>query len=109
MSRPILIGCLVVIGGLLHLMVNAAAPPQPDKKPKAKASELYVILKARLYEVDEAFHNKLAKAKWLSKADLEELEEKPTSDDSLFTLLEKKKPTLTGKEVNVDPGKEGVL
>jgi hypothetical protein len=70
---------------------------------------MYVIMKARLYEVDEAFHNKLAKGKWLSKADLEELETKPPADGSLFALLEKQKPFLAGKEINIDPGKEGVL
>jgi hypothetical protein len=70
---------------------------------------MYVIMKARLYEVDEAFHNKLAKGKWLSKADLEELETKAPADGSLFALLEKQKPFLAGKEINIDPGKEGVL
>ena len=110
MYRRILVACLAVIGALLHLIVDAGAQPKPDTDPKPnQGSEIYVIMKARLYEVDEAFHNKVAKAKWLSKADLEELETKPPADGSLFALLEKQKPFLAGKEINIDPGKEGVL
>ena len=107
MHRRALIACLPAIGALLHLIVGAGAQPKPG-------GELYVIMKARLYEVDEAFHTKVAKAKWLSKADLaelenKELENKPPADGKLFALLKKQKPVLTGKGVNVDPGKEGVL
>jgi hypothetical protein len=110
MYRSILVACLTAIGALLHLNVDAGAQPKPDEKPKPnQGSEIYVIMKARLYEVDEAFHNKLAKAKWLSKADLEELETKPPGDSPLFALLAKEKPFLAGKEVNIDPDKEGVL
>ncbi len=110
MCRRILVAYLAVIGALLHLIVDAGAQPKPDMDPKPnQRSEIYVIMKARLYEVDEAFHNKLAKGKWLSKADLEELETKPRADGSLFALLEKQKPFLAGKEINIDPGKEGVL
>src|SRR5437867_4007168 len=108
MYRRILIACLATVGALLHLSMAAPAQQKPDGNPEAqKRSEIYVIMTARLYEVDEAFHNKLAKAKWSSKADLEELETKPP-DGSLFTLLAKQKPFLAGKEINIDPGKEGV-
>src|SRR5262245_5751191 len=99
MYRRILVACLAAIGAPLllpHLIANAAAPPKTNK-----SSELYVIMKARLYEVDEAFHNKVAKARWLSKAELEELETKPPADGKLFALLEKQKPSLIGKEVNI--------
>lgn len=106
MHRRMLVACLAAFGALLHVIVNAAAPPQ---LAKPNQSELYVILKARVYEVDEAFHQKVAKAKWLSRADLEKLEEKAPQESPLFALLEKKKPTLTGKGINVDPGKEGLL
>jgi hypothetical protein len=102
----ILVAWLAVIGALPQLLVNAAAPPKPANPNKG--SELYVIMKARLYEVDEAFHNKLAKARWRSQAHLEELETKP-QDNTLFDLLKKQKPSLVGKEINVDPGKEGLL
>jgi hypothetical protein len=109
MDRSILLGWLAVLGALLHLIANAGAQPKPDGNPKPKkGSEIYVIMKARLYEVDEAFHRKLVTAKWRSKADLEELETKP-SDGSLFALLEKQKPFLDGKEINIDPGNKGVL
>jgi hypothetical protein len=110
MYRRIIVVCLTAIGTLPHLLANAGAQPKPDEKPKPdRGSEIYVIMKARLYEVDEAFHNKLAKARWRSKADLEELENKPPADGSLFALLKKQKPLLAGKEINIDPGKEGVL
>ena len=33
-----------------------------------------MILKADLYEVDDAFHQKVSKAKWRSVTELEELE-----------------------------------
>jgi hypothetical protein len=105
MYRRILVACLVAVAALLHLIVDAAAQPKPD----TKRSELYVIMKARLYEVDEAFHNKLAAATWRSRADLEELESRPPADGALFALLAKQEPFLTGKEINIDPGKEAVL
>jgi hypothetical protein len=110
MYRRILIGCLAVIGGLMHLTADAGAQPKPEGKAKPnQGREIYVIMKARLYKVDEAFHNKLAKAKWRSRTDLEELETKPPADGSLFALLAKQKPFLAGKEINIDPGKQGVL
>lgn len=110
MYRRILVACLAAIGTLPHLLANAGAQPKPNEKPKPdRGREIYVIMKARLYQVDEAFHNKLAKARWLSKADLEELETKPPADGALFALLKKQKPLRAGKEINIDPGKEGVL
>src|SRR5262249_10248209 len=70
-----------------------------------------------LYEVDNAFHERLVKNKRLSREDLEELERnavklpQPRSPaaDSLFSLLEKQKKLLDGKEIHIEPGKEGVL
>ena len=110
MYRRILVACLTAIGTLPYPIANAGAQPKPDEKPKPdRGSEIYVIMNARLYEVDEAFHNKLAKARWRSKADLEELETKPPADGSLFALLKKQKPLRAGKEINLDPGKKGVL
>jgi hypothetical protein len=110
MFRSILVGCLAVLGALTHLIADPGEQPKPEAKPRPnQGREIYVIMKARLYEVDEAFHNKVAKAKWLSKADLEELEIKPPAGDPLFALLAKQKPFLAGKEINIDPGKEGVL
>ena len=116
MYRRILVGCLAVIGAILHPIADAGAQPKSDGKPNPnKGSEIYVIMKARLYEVDESFHNKVAKAKWRSRADLDELEKAQTAENkrpaegSLFALLEKQKPFLAGKEINIDPGKEAVL
>jgi len=110
MYRRILVACLVLIGALLHVIGDAPAQPKRDADAKPKPpSELYVILKARLYEVDAAFHTKVARAMWLSRADLEELENKPPADGKLFALLKKQKPFLVGKEINIDPGKVGVL
>ena len=109
MYRRILVACLATVGALLHLIVDAGAQPKRDGNPNPnKGNAIYVIMTARLFDVDEAFHNKLAKARWRSQADLEELETKPP-DGSLFALLAKQKPFLVGKEINIDPGKEGVL
>ena len=84
-------------------------------QPK-KVREMYVILKARLFEVDETFHRKLARIGRLSREDLEDLERKaltPQKDkqpaESLFALLEKQIPILNGKEVDLDPGQESLL
>jgi hypothetical protein len=110
MSRRNFVGCLAVTVALLHLVVVARAQPKPAAKPNPnKGSEIYVTMKARLYEVDESFYKKVAAARWHSKAELEELEQKPPGDGLLFALLEKQKPFLTGKEINIDPGTEGVL
>lgn len=110
MFRLILVCYLALIGALSHLIAGAAAQPKADRKPKPKqGSEMYVILKARCYEVDETFHKKLTMARWRSRADLEELESKPLVAGPLFALLEKEKPFLARKEINIDPGKEGVL
>jgi hypothetical protein len=111
MYRRSFVGYLAVTGAFLYFIAVARAQPKPDEKPGPnKGSEIYVIMKARLYEVDEAFYKKLAAAaRWRTKAELEELEEKPPGDRSLFALLEKQKPFLAGKEINIDPGKEAVL
>jgi len=103
MDRRILLGCLAVLGALLQLTIGAGARQKPA------GGEMYVILTARLYEVDEAAHAKLAKARWLSKADLEELEKRQDKPPDLFTLLEKQKPFFAGKDVNVYPDKDGAL
>src|SRR5436190_22109423 len=109
MYRLILVGCLAVIGALLHLIADAGEQPDPDGKPKPKqGSEIHVIVKARCCEVDEGFHKKLTTARWRSRADLEELETKPPVARPLFALLEKQKAFLAGKAINIDPGKEGV-
>jgi RNA polymerase sigma factor (sigma-70 family) len=87
---------------------------------KPKPAPLAVIVKAQLYEVDDAFYKKLSKAKRLSKEDLEELERQaldppkkkppvPPEGESLFKLLKKQKLILAGKEVKVDNRKEGTL
>jgi hypothetical protein len=110
MYRRILVGCLAVLGALPHLIADAAAQPKPDGKPRPnRGGEIYVIVKARCCEIDEAFHKKLTTARWRSRADLEELETKRPVENPLFALLEKQKPFLAGKEINIDPDKEGKL
>lgn len=102
---------LAALGGLLPWTMQVDAQPKADKAPnrnKAK-SEIYVTVKTRLYEVNAAFRNRLAKAKWLSKADLEELESKPPVNDPLFAKLAKQKPSRVGKVIDIDPGKTGML
>jgi hypothetical protein len=110
MYRTVLVACAAAVGALLYFVVDAGAQPKPDDNPNPnRGRDIYVVMKARVYEVDEAFHNKLTKSRWRSRADLEELETKPQVDGSLFALLAKQKPFLAGKEINIDPGKEGVL
>jgi hypothetical protein len=110
MYQRILVGCLAVIGALVHLSRGATAQPKSDGEPKPnKGSEIYVIMKARLYEVDDAAYEKLAKAKWHSRADLEELEKRQPGPPALFALLENQKPFLAGTDTNIDPDKNGAL
>jgi hypothetical protein len=113
MRRRILVGCLAVICVLSYLIVDAEAQPIQGGKPKAnKDDEIYVIMKARFFEVDEAFHKKIKESKWHSMADFAEADKpgaKPPAGVSLFEQLAKQQPYLAGKEVNIDLGKEGVL
>src|SRR5262249_47610796 len=89
MHRGASTGCIAVLGALLLLTTDASAQPKPGGDPKPKnSSELYVIVKARLYEVEEAACEKVAKARWLSQADLEGLEQRQTTPPALFALLE---------------------
>jgi hypothetical protein len=95
-----------------------------------KSREISVILKAELYEVDDAFYKKLSKAKRLSIEDLEKLEriyldsggpavparedpippkQKQPEGESWFKFLEKQKLLVAGKETKLDEGKEGTL
>ncbi len=92
--------------------------PKEAKKGQPKpALEIAVIVKAHLYEVDDAFYKKLSKVKRLSKEDLEKLERqivgppkpKQPEEETLFKLLGKQKLLLTGKEIKLDIGKEGAL
>jgi hypothetical protein len=109
----ILVGCLAVTGALLYFLGAAGAQLQKqDGKSSPNRGEIYVIMKTRLYEVDEAFHNKVAKAKWHSQAELDEQDKSETKRPtgvSLFAQLEKQKPYLTGKDVNIDLDKSGAL
>jgi hypothetical protein len=75
-----------------------------------------VIVTAQLYEVDEAFYKEVAKGKWRSMADLEEMEriflhgpEQQPDGESLFDLLDKQKLLVAAKQTKVEAGQEGVL
>jgi hypothetical protein len=75
-----------------------------------------VIVTAELYEVDEAFFKELARAKWHSQADYEEMErsildhpEKAQTGVSLFERLAKQKLLLASKEVKTELNQERVL
>ena len=118
MHRRALIRYFAAIAAFLQFATDGSAQQKPGRNPEPRnGSDIYVIVKAKLYEVDDAFYKKLAKARWLSLADLEELERqflnpqkgKAPATDSLFPLLEKQRLLQAGKEVNIDPGKEGVL
>ena len=65
--------------------------------------DIAVTVKARLYEVDDAFYTQLKNSKRVPPEELERqflAGEGPKND--LFTLLEKQKPILAGDEVKVD-------
>jgi hypothetical protein len=106
MDHRTFVGCLAVISALLPLG-SARAQPKPDGITKDNG--MYVIVKARLYEVDEAAYEKVAKAKWLSLADLVKLEDRPAKPSPLFAVLKKQKPFLAGKDVNIGPDMGGSL
>ena len=108
----------LVIGFLSPLTMEVNAQPKADEKRQPKnAKEIYVIVRAQLYEVDDAFYKRLAKARWHSKEDIEELEgqflnppkKKQPEALSLFALLEKQKLLLAAKVINIDLGQEGSL
>jgi RNA polymerase sigma factor (sigma-70 family) len=127
------LGMFTVAAGLFTLPMMAAQQPapvgqaevsakkkahnQPKADEKAKAWEIAVIVKAQLYEVDDAFYEKLAKEKRLSMEDLEELQrhflappkQKQPEAVSSFKFLEKQKLLLDPKEMKLEIGKEGTL
>jgi hypothetical protein len=87
-----------------------------DERGPYKFNHPSVILTAQLYEVDEAFHNELVKAKWLSLAELEKMERilmdggaKPRTGESLLELPGKQKLLVSVKDIKIDMNKEGML
>jgi hypothetical protein len=88
-----------------------------DERGPFKIKHPTVTVSAQLFEVDEAFYQKVvAKSRWHSLADLEKLEQeyldgtaKPESGESLFRLLDKQKLLLEIKDVELSLGKEASL
>jgi hypothetical protein len=70
-----------------------------------RMADLAVIIQAQLYEVDDAFHSRLRKAKRVSLDEAEQrfLEGKAPKDD-LFNLLAKEKPVHVGAKAKVNDG-----
>ena len=111
--------CVAFVLGLLSpLTTETKVQAKEDENRQAKkAAKIYVIVTAQLYEVDDAFYKKLAKARWRSKEDLDELEriflnppEKRQPDaPSEYVPLEKQKLLLTGKKINIAPGQESLV
>jgi hypothetical protein len=71
-----------------------------------RLADLAVVLKADLYEVDDAFYQKLRTAR---RVPLEEQERRlvdglPAADGALWKLLEKQAVVLAGEEVKADDG-----
>ena len=58
--------------GVAFVSALLSAPATESVAQPNKGKEIYVIVKAQLYEVDEAFYKKLVKAGRLSKEDLRE-------------------------------------
>lgn len=126
---------LSVAVGLWVLPMMAAQPPGPSGKDKVpppkgkqadqpvlgehgKPGEIAVIVKAQLYEVDEAFYQQVAKAKRLSREELEELERiflgeapknKLPEGAAWPKFTEKQKLLLDLKEAKFELGKDGTL
>lgn len=87
-----------------------------DERGPIKIKHPTVILTAELFEVDEAFYKDLAKSKWRSQAELDELEriflnppEKEEKKELVFDLPGKQKLLLAGKEIKIELAKVGVL
>ncbi len=75
-----------------------------------------VIVTAQLYEVDDAFYQEVAKAKWRSLADLEKMDriwldgvEKKQTGASLFDLLGKERLLLEAKKIKIENNQEAGL
>src|SRR5262249_33719113 len=101
----------IVNGTRLVIRANAARHAQVDDLLQGfrGMAGLAVIVNSRLYEVDEAYYQKL---KGVKRVDLEELERKflkaiPAEDDSLYTQLGKQKMILAGDEFKVADGGHG--
>ncbi len=75
-----------------------------------RLADVAVIVQAQLYEVDDAFHTRLLKAKHIS---LEELERKflagTLPKDDLFERLAKEKPVQVGDKAKADSGAKVAL
>jgi hypothetical protein len=72
--------------------------------------DVAVIVKTRLYEVDETAYDKLKKAKSIPSEVAERLFlEGKLPRNALFDLLEKQKPLATGEEIKVDSGRAAPL
>jgi hypothetical protein len=91
--------------------MTANAQPKKDDEGSKQLNDMYVTLKADLYEVDDAFFQKLAKAKWESKADLAKLEEsalpgkeEKADEETPIALIRKQKLLVEGKGVSINEG-----
>jgi hypothetical protein len=75
-----------------------------------RLADVAVLARARMYEVDEAFANKLKNAKQISLEQLEKdfIEGRLPKDD-LFAVLAKQEPVLVGNEMKVDKAREVAL
>lgn len=76
-----------------------------------RLDDLHVTLKARLYQVDEGFYQKLKAIKPvpLEEAEQDFLAGRPSPRDPLFKLLKKQKLILSGDEITVADGKKLVM
>jgi hypothetical protein len=76
-----------------------------------RLADVSVLVQARLYEVDEAFYQRLKTVKRLPLDELEErfLAGKPAENDELHKLLGKQKMIQAGDEVKADDGREVAL
>jgi hypothetical protein len=101
-----------VNGGKLVIRANAARHAEVTDLLQAyrRGADMVVTVEAKLYEVDQAFYTRLNNAPYVSREELERRADgRPEPKDSLFKLLEKQKPVLTGEKGTVEHGGEGLL
>jgi hypothetical protein len=111
--EPAPVGPLQLLNGdvfVVHATGRAHAILANSLQVLRRIADLSVIVHARLYEVDDAFYNKVKNAKRIPIEEQERifLENKAPKGGSLHSFLDKQKPVLTS-EIKVGPSKEAVF
>lgn len=101
-----------------RLVVRARAATQAEiasvLDSHRRNADVAVMVTAKLYEVDQAFHARVKNAKRLSQAELDEEEERflvgqPFKSGDLFKPLEKQCPLLTNDKIKIPNGRQAAI